>query len=51
MSEFKEKKPWYKRWWTIILFIIIGMGVLGNIFGGSPSTTNNSDVINNSKCP
>lgn len=30
-----DKKPWYKRWWAITLFVIIGLGILVNLFGGS----------------
>lgn len=29
-----DKKPWYKRWWAITLFVIIGLGILGNLLGG-----------------
>lgn len=27
-----KKKPWYKRWWAIVLFIFIGIGMIGAIF-------------------
>lgn len=45
MTETKIKKAWYKRGWAIILFIIIGLIILGNLFGGNdpspaPSTSN-----------
>lgn len=36
MSDTVAKKPWYKRWWAITLFIIIGLAFLGSIFGESP---------------
>jgi len=29
----KEKKSWYKRWWAIILWILIGFGFIGALFG------------------
>lgn len=29
----KTKKSWYKRWWAITIFIIIGLGIVGAIFG------------------
>ena len=27
----KNKKPWYKRWWAIAIFIFFGIGILGNL--------------------
>jgi hypothetical protein len=45
MSEIK--KPWYKRWWAIVAYIIIVLAVIGNLSGGDKSnntpTTNNAD--------
>ena len=32
MSEEKVEKEWYKRWWAISLFVLIGLGMIGNIF-------------------
>lgn len=29
----KQKKPWYKRWWAITLWIILGLAFLGALFG------------------
>ncbi len=35
-----EKKVWYKRWWAITLFVIIGFIILVNLFGGdNPSSS------------
>ncbi|MEK9208867.1 MAG: hypothetical protein AAB910_02200 [Patescibacteria group bacterium] len=43
MTE-KTKKSWYKRWWAITFFTLIGIGILSGIFGGantpSPSNSN-----------
>lgn len=33
------KKPIYKRPWFIVLAVLIGLGVIGNLIGGSPSET------------
>ena len=51
MAEVKAKKAWYKRWWAITLFIIIGLTILGNLFGGNDSspTPSNSNVQTNSQ--
>jgi hypothetical protein len=27
----KEKKSWYKRWWAIVLFIFIGLWIIGSL--------------------
>jgi hypothetical protein len=45
MAEVREKKAWYKRWWAITLFIIFGMGILGNIFGGNDSSTDSNSNL------
>jgi len=42
----KVKKAWYTRWWAITLFIFIGIGVLGNIFGGNNTTSSLSSNSN-----
>lgn len=26
-----SKKPWYKRWWAIALFIFVGLGAVGSV--------------------
>src|SRR3989344_7829656 len=31
MSSKKHKKPWYARWWAIVLFIFIGLYFLGSL--------------------
>tara|TARA_Y100000310_G_scaffold28745_1_gene27336 strand:+ start:464 stop:1066 length:603 start_codon:yes stop_codon:yes gene_type:complete len=51
MAEVKTKKVWYKRWWAITLFIIIGLAILGNLFGGNDTspTPSNSNVQTNSQ--
>mgnify|MGYP001566340199 CR=1 FL=1 len=33
MAKEKSKKPWHKRWWAIVLYIFIGLIILGNLFG------------------
>ncbi len=46
MADEKQKKPWYKKWWAITLFIIIGLAIIGNLFGGNNSSvpSSNSDI-------
>lgn len=31
--ETKPSKPWFKRWWAITIFVIVGLGVIGNLLG------------------
>jgi len=38
----KEKKSWYKRWWAIVLFVFVGLIILGNIV--STEETNSSET-------
>ena len=35
----ETKKSWYKRWWAIILFIFIGLIILGGLFGDDSSNS------------
>lgn len=46
MAEEKVKKAWYRRWWAITLFVIIGFVILVKLFGGKDgaSTSLNSNV-------
>lgn len=30
----KTKKPWYKRWWAIVLYVFIAMIIIGAMSGG-----------------
>ncbi len=41
MAE-KEKKAWYKRWWAIVLFIFIGLAIIGSISSGNKSSTSST---------
>ena len=48
MTEQKNKKPWYGRWWAICLYVFIGLIILGAIFGdNNPSTNTNSNSQSN----
>lgn len=51
MAGEKVKKAWYKRWWAIALFIIIGLVILGNLFGGNntSSSSSNSNIQTDSQ--
>jgi len=40
----KESKPWYKRWWAILLFVIVGLVIIGSFLS---NTSNKSEVTCN----
>ena len=44
MADSKPKKAWYKRWWAIVLFIFVGLIILGSLFGNDSSTSNNQNL-------
>ena len=33
MEETKVKKPIYKRWWFIVIVVLLVLGIIGSIFG------------------
>lgn len=37
--EVKEKKPFYKKWWFIVLAVIFVIGTIGNLFGDDSKTS------------
>lgn len=41
------KKPFYKRWWFWLIIVVIGMGLLGAIIGGTTDSTDNGSHYNN----
>jgi len=53
MTDTKIKKSWYKRWWAITLFIIIGLAIIGNLFGGNNSSSSGGilSIGNSGDCP
>ena len=32
MTE-NNKKPWYKKWWAIVIYVFLGLIILGNLLG------------------
>ena len=48
-----SKKPWYQKWWAIALFILIGLGVIGNLMPTDTekeeNTTENTNYIQETK--
>lgn len=38
------KKPFYKRWWFIVIAILFGLTLLGAIFGEETETTKDEDI-------
>ena len=48
MAETKTKRSWYKRWWAIVLFIFIGLLILGGLVeDNNPNPTQTSDSNSN----
>lgn len=43
MEKEKVKKAWYKRWWAITLFILVGLGILGNLIDGNDTSSSSSN--------
>lgn len=39
MTKDKDKKPWYKKWWAILLFVIVGLAIIGNLADNDSSTS------------
>jgi len=35
--ESKQKKAWYKKWWSILIMVIVGIKIITALFGGSGS--------------
>ena len=33
MEKAKVKKPFYKRWWFIVILVLLVLGIIGSIFG------------------
>ena len=54
MIDAKQKMPWYKRWWAITLFIIIGLAIIGNLLGGNkssmPSSSSDTKTFSSDFC-
>ncbi|MFA5061389.1 MAG: DUF4352 domain-containing protein [Candidatus Pacearchaeota archaeon] len=44
MVKSGAKKSWYTRWWAIILFVFIGLTILGGLFGEDSSNTSIKDT-------
>jgi len=41
-----KKKSWYKRWWAIVLFIFIGLLILGGLVEDNDSTSTQAEDNN-----
>jgi len=44
MAETKQKKPWYKRWWAIVLYVLAGLIILGNLIGEDNTSTTSNNI-------
>jgi len=42
------KKSWYKRWWAIVLYVFIGLIILGVIFGGNDTSNSGTQTPSDS---
>lgn len=38
-----RKKPWYKRWWAICLYILIALSIISSVSGGGDKGDSSSD--------
>ncbi|EGS31042.1 hypothetical protein HMPREF9130_1517 [Peptoniphilus sp. oral taxon 375 str. F0436] len=43
----KEKKPFYKKWWFILIVAIIVISILGKAFGGDTNTSSTNSSSTN----
>ena len=48
----KEQKPWYKKWWAIVLFVIVGFYLIGLISqpNNNTNSSENNIPVSNSYC-
>lgn len=42
-SEANQPKPFYARWWFITIAVIVGLGMIGSVFGDPDETTSAAD--------
>lgn len=52
MTEKIISKPWYKKWWVIVIFIFLFLGMIGSIFDNdnqSDSVDSDSKIKNEPK--
>lgn len=47
MKKKESGKPWYKKWWAITIFIIVGIIILSSLFGNENSSSDNSSSNSN----
>lgn len=39
----KEKKPFYKRWYMIVLYVIVGIGIIGSLMEEEPTSKSDTE--------
>lgn len=49
--EQQEKKPFYKKWWVIVLVVLFGLGLIGSMSDASPNTSTTSQEGQDSNVP
>lgn len=42
--EQQERKPFYKKWWVIVLVVLFGLGLIGSMSDTSPNTSTTSQA-------
>ena len=45
-KENKAKKPIWKRWWMICIYVFVGIGIIANIVPQNPTTEETKTVDN-----
>ena len=38
----ENKKPWYKRWWVIVIFVLVGLAIIGSFLPDTETDTSSS---------
>lgn len=47
----KTKKAWYKRWWAIAIYIIVGLGIISSLGGEDKTDTQAPTTTENQTAP
>lgn len=46
MKKIKGKKSWYKRWWAVVLFVLVGLYIIGSLGEQTPTNESNQNINN-----
>ena len=39
MIKQKTEKPWYKKWWAIVIFVFVGLAIIGSFLPDTDTST------------